>query len=170
MKTLASQLDNKLSTAVEKIAEMQNKINAVEAAGIPATQAEKLLQGWIDDGADSFKSSAQLRNIFIGDNPSHSQVITSIHHGNSTEITQLLNLLFFVLGDEIKAKLSEVLFSDEPDLLLSDAEKEKKASSLKEKLTSLEIEEEMVIREAELTGNYLERRPDANPEVVLAEL
>lgn len=89
---------------------------------------------------------------------------TTLFEADQRELGQLLCFLF---GDAIKAKLGEVIQSMnyEPGTPL--AERAKARQKLEAQLFDLEVREEQLIVQAEADGLDVLRHPDINPAIVL---
>lgn len=147
-----------------KITELQGQEDELIARPIPSSLAVKHMEEWVNREAQRF----------VRDN----SLTVPMFHGERIDNTALLlpnepdgtvAALCFLFGDAIKEKLGSLIKADIGNDGLSDTAREKAIREVREKRRKLEHEEEQLIRSAEKVGMAIDRRPDADPAIILSD-
>ena len=152
------------------IASLRNEHDTLHGGRVSLDDALSLLHKAIDAKAAAWANRVDLEVLTVqAARPDDLDLLPHMGMG-STPADAAEALICHLAGDALKERLGERLKS----MMADDAgpPREQRAARLRDitrKLDDLERTEERLIREAKRVGIELDRRPDARPEIVLAE-
>lgn len=164
-------MNPKITKLRDEIAALQTKLVAVESAGAPAAHTQKLLAAQMDDLAIKYRTAiSRLAVACIGarnDGDIRLRSHFDMTYGNPGEF--LVGALVALHGDQIMQDVTAEMEFISPvyPAALADLERDVELVRLRRELRSLGRQEEALIEAEEQAGNFVERRPDADPVVVL---
>ena len=164
-------MNPKITKLRDEIVALQTKLAAVESAGAPAVHTQKLLATQMDDLAIKYRTAiSRLAVACIGardDGDIRLRSHFDMTYGNPGEF--LAGALVAHLGDKILEDVAAEMEFISPvyPAALADGDRDAELVRLRRELRSLGRQEEALIEAEELAGNFVERRPDADPVVVL---
>jgi hypothetical protein len=127
---------------------------------------QKYLHPEIDDGRRAGEEQLlSLANELEPGKASH--LIFQRTYDANRDLTKLINILHFLLGDIEKKKIKELVEARWPKDAVTSEERERKLKEIRAGRATAEREEEAAIMELETQGVSVDRRPDETPETFL---
>jgi hypothetical protein len=167
-----------LAATRQTIAELTATLDSFDDAPLPKSEWKARALGWVDTIAERFEADAfhginVLRSaapVPGGKTQLLADVVTSPQSGTARPVgADLAPALGWLLRDQLKDKLAEVIDARDYDEGPPRAERPQRKAELERQLLAAEIKEEMTLRKLETaTGAQQIRRATARPELVLA--
>jgi hypothetical protein len=173
MHALRSGIESELSELRAQITEAQDRLESIEIAPAPRAEYLERIGRWVDHQAAQFKPEyavSPLRDV----RPRFDEVelgllpVRGSNTGESIASADAGPLLCWLLGNEIKRRLGEVIESADLETGPPVAERPALRRKLEAELRELELREEALVVDAEAAGFVIPRRPDADPEIILS--
>jgi hypothetical protein len=167
-----------LAATRQTIAELAATLDSFDDAPLPKSEWKARALSWVDTIAERFEADAfhginALRAaapVPGGKTQLLADVVTSSISGTAHPVgADLAPALGWLLCDQLKTKLAEVIDARDYDEGPPLAERPQRKAELERQLHASEIKEEQTLRKLETaTGTQHVRRADARPELVLA--
>ena len=168
-------IESEITDLRERISATQGEIEALREAPVPKVEYVQRVSDWIDTQAAAFAVNAEfsvspLREPFPrADHVGFGQLrVRGSDHGDSVAEADAAGLLCWLMGDAIKAKLSEAIAAAELPEGAPAADRPRLRRDLAAQLDRMEINEERLVVEAQAAGIEVQRRSDVRPEIVLS--
>lgn len=160
-------LPRRITELREQIKHLRTERNQLPGALLPKADAIRAAHQWVDELAAQFNAPYRATEFAQIGGTRKLLTISAIGKGELTKDVELAPMLAWLMGDELKAKLASALDGLEEDGIPA-ADRPELMARLDADIRALEIAEEQLIRESESAGEPIQRRTDAEPELVLA--
>jgi hypothetical protein len=172
MHQLRAGIESELADLRERIAETNERLATLEDAPVPKSEYQQRVSQWIDRQAANFRPEyavSPLRDVRPRfDEVSIAELPVRSSGGPEVAVADAGAVLCWLLGDEIKRRLGEVIESADLETGPPTADRPKLRRDLEAELRRLELAEEALICDADAAGFNILRRPDADAAVILS--
>lgn len=147
----------------------QTELDQIPDRLLPHNEAIGRAEKWVDAQAEAFNGDYKATAFSVTDNASGINALLSLKPNPIDGAIDTAPLIAWLLPDQLKQRLAEAIEArPEPANALAQSDRGPMAEKLRNEIARLEIEEELMIRALEDSGELVGRRPDADLSVVLA--
>ena len=159
----------RLASIRDQIAAIRAEIEALPAQPLPTEDALERLDRWIAEQAARFDPGSAARAFATERGPlGRVLAVQGLRTGENSVAVDMGPVLCSLFGPALREQLAAAIQAQTGTPGPRLADRPRALSSREEELGRLEVAEERLVRAAEAEGEFLARRADASPAVVLS--